>query len=262
MPILFAHCEKTFCWLGLILCLLVVLVLPKLRSHTPQTNGAPPYGESLDEVPILDEWAWLKDWKRPEGPPKVGLQVGHWKNDELPEELSRLIGNTGASGGGKSEWEVNYAIAEATAELLRAQGVQVDILPATIPPDYWADVFIAIHADGSTDTSVRGFKIAAPWRDRTGKAEKLVTLLETEYQKATGFRKDDNITRNMRGYYAFAYWRYDHAIHPMTTPVIVETGFLTNAADRDIIVRRPDIAGNALATGTLNFLTEQKLINN
>src|SRR3989338_2508894 len=70
-------------------------------------SGAPPYGESEGETPSLDPYAWLRNWNRPAGPPKVGLQAGHWKNDELPEEFGRLRGSTGSAGGGRSEWEVN-----------------------------------------------------------------------------------------------------------------------------------------------------------
>ncbi len=229
-------------------------------APTPEISGAPPYGEPENQVPDLNPYAWIKDWKRPEGPARVGLQVGHWKNDELPEELKKLIGNTGASGGGKWEWEVNHAIAEATAEILRAEGVIVDILPSTVPPDYVADAFIAIHADGSEDRSARGFKVAPPWRDLTGKADDLTAHIETTYQQATNFGKDPNISRNMRGYYAFAFWRYEHSVHPMTTSVIVETGFLTNASDRTIIVQKPHVSAQGIADGILAYLEQEKLL--
>jgi len=208
----------------------------------------------------VDPYAWLRDWKRPEGPPKVGLQVGHWKNEELPEELTRLIGNTGTTGGGYTEVEVNLEIAQLVAKHLEAEGIHVDILPATVPVDYWADAFIAIHADGSTDRSASGFKIAAPRRDLTGKTQSLVTYLELAYESATLLEKDPNITRNMRGYYAFSWWRYDHAVDPMTTAAIVETGFLTNAADRRIIAVTPEVPAKAIAQGILNYLTEHQLL--
>ena len=32
----------------------------------------------------------FSDWQRPDGPPRVGLQVGHWKTQELPDELQRI----------------------------------------------------------------------------------------------------------------------------------------------------------------------------
>jgi hypothetical protein len=238
------------------LSLIIGLVL---KSHL-SVSGAPPYGEAENEAPSTDPYAWLKDWKRPDGPPRVGLQVGHWKNDELPEELSKLIGNTGSSGGGKSEWEVNFAIAEKTAELLKEKGIQVDILPATIPVQYWADVFVAVHADGSLDRSTTGFKVAGPWRDWSGRSTTLTASIERSYAESTGLIIDPNVSRNMRGYYAFSFWRYKHAVHPMTTSAILETGFLTNANDRKVIVSNPEVSAQGLANGIIKYLTNQNLL--
>lgn len=234
------------------------LLLEKAGSR--EISGAPPYGESAESVPDLSPYNWVLDWKRPDGPSRVGIQVGHWKSNELPDELVRIRGNTGSSGGGKWEWEVSYEIAMHMKTMLEEKGVSVDILPATVPPDYWADVFIAVHADGSLDRGKSGFKIAAPWRDYTGKSGKLVEILRGRYKQATGLAWDDNITRNMRGYYAFSWWRYDHAIHPMTTAVIVETGFLTNASDRKLIVDNPEVSAEALSDGILEFLVSEGLI--
>src|SRR5690606_11575313 len=113
---------------------------------------------------------------------------------------------------------------------------QVEILPTTIPPAYWADVFVSIHADGSASPSASGFRAAAPRRDRTGRAHSLAALLTTTYAEATGLRQYPTITRRMRSYYAFNYRRYEHSLHPMTVGVILETGFLTSPHDRRIIV--------------------------
>ncbi len=244
---------------------LISLILPSVlfihyfNLKKPQENGAPPYViEDLE--PPDDPYAYLKDWKRPEGVPRVGLQIGHLENDQVPEELVRLIGNTGAAAAGFTETEVNEAIAKATSEILMEKGIAVDLLPTTVPPDYWADVFVAIHADGSTDTSKRGFKVANPRRDFSGGAEELKNMIEDSYKKSTGFEVDPNITRNMTGYYAFAWWRYEHAIHPMTTAVIVETGFLTNSKDRKIIVNNPEISARGIADGILNYLENKELI--
>lgn len=223
-------------------------------------SGAPPYDTGDYEPPDILRGYTFSDWKRPNKPPTVGLQVGHWKNEEVPEELQRLRGNTGASGGGKAEWEVNYTIAKETATILQKRGIKVDILPATIPPEYWADVFVAIHADGSLNTTKSGFKLAAPRRDYTEKAAKLATMIEQTYAESTLLKKDPNITRNMTGYYAFAWWRYDHAIHPMTPSVILETGFLTSPSDRTVIVNNPEISANGLAMGIVDFMSDEKIL--
>lgn len=241
-----------------IICLLASFFL--LSTFKSNDTGAPPY-QVVDTVPDDGEADdFLQDWVRPEGPAKVALQVGHWKNNEIPEELEKLRGNTGASGGGKTEWEVNYEIAQLTKNLLEEEGITVEILPATVPERYWADVFVAIHADGSENSAKRGFKAATPRRDLTGNADELLISIENAYQAATGFEKDPNVTRNMRGYYAFGWWRYNHAVHPMTTSVILETGFLTNAQDRTIIVLQPQIAADGLANGIIEYLKSQKLL--
>lgn len=197
----------------------------------------------------------LRDWQRPAGPWRVGLQVGHWQNGELPDELKNLRERGGgALGGGKSEWEVNLAIARAAKPLLESKGIVVDILPATVPLGYWADVLIAIHADGNADATVSGFKVAAPRRDLTGQAWRLVELIESEYAQATGLDRDQNVTRNMTGYYAFNWRRYEHAMHPKTVAVILETGFLTSPHDRTVIVERPERAALGIVQATLTYL--------
>ena len=74
------------------------------------------------------------------------------------------------------EWEVNYEIALLTKSLLEEKNIVVDILPSTIPENYWSDVFVAIHADGSEDLSKSGFKVATPRHDYSGNADNLLTL--------------------------------------------------------------------------------------
>lgn len=253
--------------IGLILLITSTLLFSESLNHSlfsseasPMT-GAPPNGEAESETPSLDPWQEMKkNWIRPSGPAKVALQVGHLNNETVPEELKNIKGNTGASGGGYTEVQANLIIAEETAKLLRAEGIEVELLPATIPPDYWADIFIAIHADGSTDPSISGFKIAGPWRDLTGNSKELVEFLETSYSETTFMKIDPNITRNMRGYYAFSWWRYEHSIHPMTTAAIVETGFITNKADRNIIVHQPEIPSQAISKGIINYLRSKQIL--
>jgi hypothetical protein len=227
----------------------------KKISGAPEAESA-----SQEEAYNIVKYDWIYNWKRPDGPAKVALQVGHWKNDEFPDELAKLRNNGGASGGGKSEWEVNLAIAQETAKILREKGIYTEVLPATVPRAYYADVFLAIHADGSEDSKKRGFKIAGPWRDFTNNSDLLVDSLSESYKIETGFEWDPNITRNMRGYYAFSWWRFEHAIHPMTTAAIIETGFLTNYHDQQIIVNRPQVAAQGIAQGIINYLKSEKLI--
>lgn len=192
------------------------------------------------------------DWRAPEGRVRVGLQAGHWRANEAPRELNGLR-NGGTRGGGKLEWEVNLALAERTGALLEEAGYLVDILPAVVPPDYRAHLFIAIHADGSNDPGARGFRIAAPRRDATGRAQTFVELLEDSYARGTGLRRLPDTTRRMRNYYAFNSRRYEHSLHPMTIGLILETGFLTSAADREVIVDDPDRVARAILESVQAF---------
>jgi N-acetylmuramoyl-L-alanine amidase len=193
---------------------------------------------------------------RPPGAPKrIGLQVGHWKSNELPDELARLRTSSGAFAAGRTEASVNLDIAQRVARLLEQRGFVVDIIPATVPVGYDADAFVAIHADGSRSAGTRGFKLATPWRTSRA-AQHLADVLDAEYAGATGLPRDGGITFNMRGYYAFNYRRHQHSIARTTPAVIVEMGFLTNAADRALMIGRPDRVATGIANGVTRYLGE------
>ncbi len=225
--------------------------------------GAPPYIEDDGSAELdFGRFGNLSNWTRPEGPLRVGLQAGHWKHQELPDELARLRARGGGtSSGSVAEWEVNLVIAEETKKLLEAEGIVVDILPATIPPAYYADVVVAIHADGSTSPATSGFKVAAPRRDRSGKAPTLARVIEEVYQQQTKLAIDPNITRNMTGYYAFNWRRYDHSIHPMAPAVILEMGFLTNPTEARLLIQTPEIPAKALMLGILTYLDSESSLS-
>lgn len=201
----------------------------------------------------------LSSWERPAGPLRVGLQVGHLDNDQVPEELNGLKNNgAGAEAAGYNERDTVQVITQLVAEQLEAAGVTVDVLPATVPPGYIADAFVSIHADGNTNTGVRGFKMAGPRRDYSGLSETLVDALYESYGAATGLPIDGSISRRMTAYYAFNWPRYEYAVHPYTPSVIVETGFMSNPVDRAQLVNQPELAAQGIAEGILVFLNSLK----
>ena len=57
----------------------------------------------------------------------------------------------------------------------------------------------------------------------------------------------------MQNYYAFNFRRYEHALHPMTIGVILETGFLTSARDRGVIVDAPERAARGIVDAVTAF---------
>lgn len=193
-----------------------------------------------------------EEWVPPEGPVRIALQAGHWRASEAPDELRGLRDN-GTSARGKPEWEVNLEIARRTAAMLEPMGYEVDILPAVVPPDYRAHLFISIHADGSNDARASGFRVGSPRRDATGRASQVAELLERSYGDATGIRRLRDVTRRMSNYYAFNFRRYEHALHPMTIAVILETGFLTSASDWQVIVDDPDRAARGIVAAVTAF---------
>ncbi|MBF6612354.1 MAG: N-acetylmuramoyl-L-alanine amidase [Chloroflexi bacterium] len=188
---------------------------------------------------------------------RVGLQVGHYKNNELPEQLSRLLGSVGTSGGGRSEIDLNLDVTNRIALLLRAQGVLVDILPTTVPSGYSADAFVAIHADGNASSAPRGFKISTRWQSEVAVQDgNLVQLLTDSYRAATSLPEDANVTRDMRGYYAYTPGRPNYRISNYVPGAIVEMGYMTNASDRTVLFKSTDKVAAGVANGVMAFLKE------
>jgi N-acetylmuramoyl-L-alanine amidase len=191
------------------------------------------------------------------GPKRVGLQAGHWLTNQVPAELRGL--QNGASGGGKDEWEVNLDVARRAAALLEADGIEVDVLPSTVPPHYQAHVFVALHADGDPAGAARGFKIARPgFSSIPNVDDRLVDTLNGAYETATALPRDDErISLRMRYYYAFNSRRYCHAVARGVPQAIVEMGYLTSAVDRRWLIGDPDRLARGVADGIWAFLKTQ-----
>ena len=186
-------------------------------------------------------------------PPVVAIQAGHWKANEQPAEFARLRTSTGAAAGGVREVDLNVDIAHRVAEYLRAWGNEAYVLPATVPPAYTADAFVAIHSDGHANKNARGFKVATYHRDWVA-SNTLVHELVDEYGKQTGLPLDWRITDNMTNYYAFNTGLYEHTIAEDTPGAIFEMGFLSNNADRAFMTANRDLVARAIALGVARFL--------
>jgi hypothetical protein len=144
----------------------------------------------------------------PTGPRRVGLQVGHWKSDEAPDELRRLIPQTGAEWEGVTEVEINLDIAQRVSVILNSHGVAVDVLPTTVPPGYVADAVVALHGDSDGVGQWSGFKMAHGAR-RGPYEDALLGDIKATYGAATGLEYDaQHVSRNMTGYYLFNWSRF------------------------------------------------------
>ena len=191
----------------------------------------------------------------PPGQKRVGLQAGHWLVNQVPAELRGLGG--GAVGGGRQEWQVNLDVAERTAALLEDAGIQADVMPATVPEHYQANVFVALHADGDTTGQTRGFKVARPgFSSIPAIDDRLVDAIQQSYGTATELPRDDeHISLRMRYYYAFNSRRYCHAVMPGVPQAIIEMAYLTNATDRQLLIGDPQKLAQGLADGIRAFLS-------
>ena len=83
----------------------------------------------------------------------------------------------------------------------------------------------------------------------------LIEAIRVRYAAATSLPWDDNITRGMSGYYAYNQRLYRSVISPRTPAAIIELGFLTNPADRNLLVTQQPTVAKALADGIITFLT-------
>jgi hypothetical protein len=212
----------------------------RLAPLVPAVLAAPPQGLTRG---VAQPW-------------RVGIQAGHWMIDQMPDEERRLRNDTGTRWGAIPEVDVNLRIAEMTTVLLRGAGVTVDLLPAVVPAGYEADAFVAIHADGA-GPSARGWKIATP-RRASAASRVLRDSIARAYGAVTALPEDRyGVTYNMTGYYAFSWTRYEHAVGPATPSAIIETGYLTSAADRRIIVDDPGTAATGIALGILAYLSRR-----
>jgi N-acetylmuramoyl-L-alanine amidase len=192
----------------------------------------------------------------PTGPRRVAIQAGHWKSDEAPDELRRLIPQTGAEWEGVTEVEIDLDIAQRVSVILNSKGVAVDVLPTTIPAGYVADAFVALHADSDGVGENSGFKMAHGAR-RGPYEDVLLTDIKNSYGAATGLEYDaTHITNNMKGYFAFNWSRFQHAVAAHTPAVILEMGYVSNDDDRALMLDKADLVAGAIADGIMKFLND------
>jgi len=225
----------------------------QMDPAAPPVALAPPTGAIVQQgivrlpKPLVD----LKGQRR------VGIQVGHWQTTDVPKEYgARITTQTGASYAGYTEVDLNMEIANRMKTLLTAQGIAVDIIPTTVPVGYLADAFIALHCDSDGVGELSGFKMARSQR-RGPYEDALLATIKDAYAKATGLDYDlTHVTRQMLGYYANNWSRYQHATSPFTPSVILEMGFLSNDDDRGLLVAHPDVVARAITDGLLTFLDE------
>lgn len=188
------------------------------------------------------------------GPVRVGLQVGHLQAQDHPEELANLRYNTGAHASGLNEVDVNLAVAQQLKASLELEAIVVDLLPATVPKNYKADLVLSLHADASPDPWRRGYKSSHFRTPRNALEPDLKAYLDEAYIYYSGFPDDDaNVSGSMLDYYAFNHRRYRHSVASSTPAVLVEMGYLSHNEDRSFL-QDPTNPAYALKRGIMAYL--------
>ena len=201
--------------------------------------------------------AWQNVIDVARGPVRVGIQIGHDNVAAHPDELAQLRFNTGGHANGIDEVDINRAVAAALRAQLRANGVSVDLLRATPPEGYYADLVISLHADSVLDPTRRGYKSAYFDPERNPLEPLLKAYIDDAYLASSGLPHDfANTTQNMHRYYAFNARRYRHSVHPGTPSLIVEMGYLSSDADMAFL-SQPELPAAALKEGIIAFLRAQ-----
>lgn len=167
--------------------------------------------------------------------------------------------NAGAEGNGYREQDLVYRIGVLTADILRAQGIDVRLsrpTPATQlgtsvasslqarvnEANSWgADVFVSLHANASDITSASGqeaFVYALGTR-----AETLAQNILEQLHISTGLRNRGVSARKSL-----------YVLRKTTMPAtLVELGFITNPYDADLMANSPSLFASGVANGVLAY---------
>ena len=178
---------------------------------------------------------------------RIGIISGHWGSDSGTVCLN-----------GVTENEVNLGIAIIVQQQLNAQRIyQVDLLQENDPRlnGYQGVVLVSIHNDSCviSNEMTTGFKIA-PSSDGKNpeRAQRLADCLYDRYQKETNLPyHPGSITLDMTDYHAF------REIDANTTAAIIETGFLSNPLDYDLVTLHPEIVATGVVKGILCYLNNE-----
>jgi len=174
---------------------------------------------------------------------RVGIVAGHYGPQNDPGAVCP---------DGLREVDINLAVAERVVARMQGLGYEADLMEEYDERlnGYRADAMLSVHADACDIPEASGFKVARVSFSAIPEIEdRMVECLYEHYGFVTGLpRHDYSITPDMHGYHAFL------KIDPQTPGAIIEMGFM--AADRYILVRRPDLLAEGIVRGLLCFLEE------
>jgi len=195
---LLGQIQRIFLFISLLL-LLVIGVLAAQAAGVPWASG-----ESLRGL-----------LPSPPQRPQVVLISGHAQSD------SGAVCTDGAGNVTLAEADVNAAVADRVAVLLRSAGNDVEVFAEFDErlDGLVADVLVSLHSDSCVEFS--GYKAAHRDGPASSGDTRLLTCIDQAYAAATGLAyHPDTITHDMIDYHAF------RKIDPSTPALILEMGFL------------------------------------
>ena len=155
---------------------------------------------------------------------------------------------------GLTEVEVNSAIAERVADLLRGQGYEIEVFDEFDPrlQGLRALALVSIHSDSCEpiNDQATGFKVASFAESRAPEQDtRLVRCLIDRYAMTTGLTFHPSVTFDMTQYHSF------RELAPGTPGAIIEVGFLY--LDRELLTGSPDVVALGVARGMLCYLRNE-----
>ena len=168
--------------------------------------------------------------------------------------------NSGAEGNGYREQDLVYEIGVLTAELLEAnpafevrlsrptQDTQLGVSNADSlktrvdDANSWgADVFLSLHNNASTNSSVSGLEALIYQRNST--AENIAEALLSSLASTTGLRNRGIVVRP--GLYVLR--------RTAMPAVLLELGFITNPSDAALLANSPELFARGIYQGLVNY---------
>lgn len=169
---------------------------------------------------------------------RVGIQAGHSQHDSGALSCDNTV----------REVDINEAIANRSAILLRQKGILVDVLPGLVDAvhNYTADAFVSLHVDYCAGSN-SGYKVTR-WKGEKGTgldgsndaSDKLTSSLWEEYGLSTGLPQD-----KAPGHFAPCFIEY-YALNP------VDNGPICEGQDTQISGISPSTPGAIIEMGWLS----------
>jgi len=229
----------------------VALVLATIFTAFPPTILTSDFNERLSLLLTPQPATYPGGVSNPEEL-RIGIISGHWGSDPGTVCVN-----------GVTENEVNLGIAIIVQQQLNAQRqYQVDLLQENDPRlnGYQGVLLVSIHNDSCVISNelTTGFKIAPSTEGKNPeRARRLADCLYDRYQKETNLPyHPGSITLDMTDYHAF------REIDENTTGVIIETGFLSNSVDYDLLTLHPEIVATGVVNGILCYLNNETIQSN